>query len=52
MLKRISFTKIEMFITSALASALALGIAASFKDLPYSVPCGFFFGEPEYPFDE
>ena len=52
MLKRLSFAKIELFLTSALASALGLGILAISKDLPYHVPCAFFFGEPEYPLDE
>ena len=48
MFKRLSIEKIEM----VLASALALGILAISKDLPYNGPCTFFFGEPEYPSDK
>ena len=42
MVKRLS--KLEMFLTSSLISL--------FRDLPYTIPCGFFFGEPEYPSNE
>ena len=50
MLKRLSLSlgKIELLLASALIGVLV----TLFADLPYTVPCGFFFGEPEYPFDE
>lgn len=48
MLKKLSIEKIEM----ALASFLALGILRLAVDLPYNGPCGFFFGEPEFPTNE
>lgn len=47
MLKRLSIEKIELLLGSVLAAAL-INLAV---DLPY-IPCGFFFGEPEYPFNE
>lgn len=50
MLKRLSIEKIELLLASALT--LALGVVKLSADLPYNGPCGFFFGEPEYPFDE
>lgn len=40
-------SRLEMF----LASIFSVSIEKYSKDLPY-VPCAFFFGEPEYPFDE
>lgn len=48
MLKRLSIEKIELL----LASALGLAILRLAPDLPYTAPCAFFFGEPEYPIDE
>ena len=45
MFKNLSLAKIEML----LASALAFGIISLSADLPYTAPCAFFFGEPEYP---
>ena len=45
MLKKLSLDKIELLLASALATALVTLII----DLPYTVPCTFFFGEPEYP---
>ncbi len=48
MLKRLSLEKIQLL----LASALSLAILRLAVDLPYSVPCSFFFGEPEYPSNE
>lgn len=50
MVKRLSLAKVEMLLASALA--LALGIMNIAPDLPYNGPCGFFFGEPEYPSDD
>lgn len=47
MLKRLSLEKIELILGSALA-AILINLAV---DLPY-IPCGFFFGEPEYPTNE
>ncbi len=48
MLKKLSLHKIELLLASALVPVL---IALS-ADLPYTVPCTFFFGEPVYPFDK
>ena len=48
MLKKLSIEKIELLLASALVPVLISLI----KDLPYAGPCGFFFGEPEYPADE
>lgn len=48
MLKKLSLAKIEM----VLASVLAFGIISLSADLPYTVPCTFFFGEPKYPADK
>lgn len=48
MLKKLSLEKLELLLASALATTLITLI----KDLPYSGPCAFFFGEPEYPSDE
>lgn len=50
MVKRLSFEKIELLLASALA--FALGVVKLAPDLPYAGPCGFFFGEPEYPSDD
>lgn len=49
MVKSLSFEKIELLLTSALA--FALGVVNIAPDLPYTAPCAFFFGEPEYPSD-
>lgn len=48
MLKKLSIEKIELLLASALIPAL-ISLSA---DLPYNGLCTFFFGEPEYPFDE
>lgn len=48
MLKKLSLAKIELLLASALVPVL---ISLS-TDLPYTGPCGFFFGEPEYPLDK
>ena len=48
MLKKLSLEKIELL----LASAMSLAILKLAVDLPYHVPCTFFFGEPEYPLNE
>lgn len=48
MLKKLSLDKIELLLATGLATALISLI----RDLPYSVPCTFFFGEPEYPSNE
>ncbi len=48
MLKRLSIEKIELL----LASALGLAILRLAPDLPYTGLCTFFFGEPEYPFED
>lgn len=48
--RRFSSKKLEMLITSALM--LILGVVKLSADLPYTVPCTFFFGEPEYPSDD
>lgn len=45
MFKKLSLAKVEMI----LASALAFGLVSLTVDLPYTGPCTFFFGEPEYP---
>lgn len=45
MLKKLSLEKVELLLASALATALVTLII----DLPYTVPCTFFFGEPKYP---
>lgn len=50
MLKKLSLEKIELLLASALA--IVLGIIRFAPDLPYTVPCTFFFGEPDYPLDE
>ncbi|MDE6914298.1 MAG: hypothetical protein K2P35_11495 [Lachnospiraceae bacterium] len=48
MLKRLSLEKVELLLASGLATALITLIV----DLPYTAPCTFFFGEPEYPIDK
>ncbi len=48
MLKKLSLEKLELLLASALIPVL-VSLSA---DLPYTIPCTFFFGEPEYPFDE
>ncbi len=48
MLKKLSLEKVELLLASALVPVLI----TLMRDLPYSIPCGFFFGEPEYPFSE
>lgn len=48
MLKRLSLAKIELLLASALVPVL-ISLSA---DLPYTGLCTFFFGEPEYPFNE
>ena len=50
MLKKLSMEKIELLLASI--ATLAVGILTISKDLPYNGLCTFFFGEPEYPFDE
>ncbi len=48
MLKSLSLEKIELLLASGLAGVLITLV----RDLPYAGPCGFFFGEPEYPFND
>lgn len=48
--RRLSLEKIELLLASAMA--FVLGVMKLSPDLPYTVPCGFFFGEPEYPSDD
>lgn len=48
MLKRLSLEKIELLLASALVPVLI----SLMRDLPYHIPCSFFFGEPEYPSNE
>ncbi len=48
MLKRLSLDKIELLLASGLATALITLII----DLPYTAPCAFFFGEPNYPISD
>ncbi len=48
MLKKLSLEKVELLLASAFATVLITLIV----DLPYTGLCTFFFGEPEYPFDE
>lgn len=50
MLKKLSLEKVELLLASAFA--LFLGVVKLSADLPYTAPCTFFFGEPEYPFDK
>lgn len=40
------FKKLLRYATT---SALSLIMLSSYWELPYSGPCLFFFGEPEYP---
>ena len=42
-----SLSRLESLLASALSALISL-----FDDLPRTAPCGFFFGEPEYPSDE
>lgn len=37
---------------SRLEALLASALISLFDDLPYTAPCAFFFGEPEYPSNE
>lgn len=48
--RRFTSKKLEMLIASALM--FIMGIVKLSPDLPYNGPCGFFFGEPEYPSDD
>lgn len=48
--RKLSLEKIELLLASALA--FVVGIMKIAPDLPYNGPCGFFFGEPEYPSDD
>ena len=45
MLKNLSKEKIAV----ALAAVATLLVTCFFPDMPYTGPCNFFFGEPEYP---
>lgn len=40
-------SRLESLLASALSSLVSL-----YDGLPYTGPCAFFFGEPEYPSDE
>ena len=48
MLKKLSLEKVELLLATGIATALI----SLMRDLPYSAPCAFFFGEPEYPSNE
>lgn len=41
--------KIKRFMKMGMTSMLSMVMLSSYWDLPYSGPCVFFFGEPEYP---
>ena len=40
-------SRLESLLASAFSALISL-----IEDLPYTGPCAFFFGEPEYPSDE
>lgn len=39
----------KRFMKMATTSMLSMMLLSSFWEMPFSGPCAFFFGEPEYP---